>query len=227
MKSVALLSLFVFGLLWIQGDASKKSLKGKHGSLHPTDETNCTKNTSKLEIFFDSDCVSSDDEAEEKIRKLIDDFPECFSNETNFDQDIFHSPKKNMFWAYVAIVTPGCEDDIDIDYDDYCIKDFEYEPMPEKRDVCTTDSCSMPSGYSSSGAPDADCLWHLDFLDGITNDAYNHLHNDVASSDIYIIDWGTRTTHNEFSPNRATQIGSSDNIDYHGMCFLYNYITLL
>ena len=58
------------------------------------------------------------------------------------------------------ILYPGCEGDVDIDYDDYCIKDCEYEPILEKRDVCTTDSCAMPDGYEpNDNAPDKDCLW--------------------------------------------------------------------
>ena len=43
--------------------------KSKHGSLHPTQETDCSKNYHKLEIFFDKDCVLSQQEAE--VESLI------------------------------------------------------------------------------------------------------------------------------------------------------------
>ena len=110
-----------------------------------------------------------------------------------------------MYWAYFELKDKSCEDNIDINYDDYCISDFEHEPMPQKRDnnVCVTDSCDMPDGYTpGTSAPDANCLWNLNYLDGNTNNKdYNHLDSNTALSDIYIIDWGTRTTHNEFTPN--------------------------
>ena len=148
--------------------------------------------------------------------KLIDDFEDCLGNNTNYTQNIFHSPKSTMYWAYIELKLSLCEENIDVEYGDYCINDYEYEPLPEKRE-CIDDSCSFPNGYTSNNVPDSSCLWHLNYIDGDTSDKkYNHLHSDTSYTDIYILDWGTRTSHEEFSPNRCEQIGSSDNIDYHG-----------
>lgn len=50
-------------VLLISAAESKQYLHGQHGSLHPN-ETDGNCNRHKLEIFFDTDCVSTQEEAE-------------------------------------------------------------------------------------------------------------------------------------------------------------------
>ena len=49
---------------------SSNFLFGKHGSLHPKNQTNSDYNKHKLELFFDPDCVSTKEEAEVHIVKI-------------------------------------------------------------------------------------------------------------------------------------------------------------
>ena len=58
-----MLFLSFVSVLLVSAAEGKKYLQGQHGSLHPNDtDGNC--NRHKLEIFFDKDCVSTQEEAE-------------------------------------------------------------------------------------------------------------------------------------------------------------------
>ena len=80
---------------------------------------------------------------------------------------------------------------------------IEYRSGSSSSSNCASDSCTMPTNYTpSSSAPNSECMWHLDYIDGTVDSAYNdHIQGNNGSNnvDIYIIDSGVLSTHDEFS----------------------------
>ena len=155
-------------------------------------------------------------------------FANCLSNNTNHTKNIFGSKRnkeKNFFHAYFQLSSPYCVDDIDINYDEYGIIAFEYEPIAQFRDflnpyTCVDTAVPLPDGFDNNNVPNAcncDYYWHLDAIDGDfwnePDGEYNHIQlNDSndANVDIYIVDGGVLSTHVEFNHRNFVRLVSDD-----------------
>ena len=92
----------------------------------------------------------------------------------------------------------NCINDININYDDYCLSQFTYEQVFSLDGMFGT--CVYGSPYLTLDG-NQQRLWHLDQIDGTTDNLYNYYdYNDDEDTgvDVYILDSGIRTTHQEF-----------------------------
>ena len=133
---------------------------------------------------------------------LIEEFGEClFGNATT---GLFEDPILGSWHAYVDVYFDNidCLSDIEMDYDDYCIESFNYEEIFQLDAGCTSEAPYVYLGGSRTN------LWHLDEIDGTKNNYYNYYsYNDNSGIDIYILDTGIRTTHQEFD---GINVGNHD-----------------
>ena len=131
---------------------------------------------------------------------MIDQHPDClYENTANYSTLLHQSPITGNWHGYVDISYDNldCVDDIDISYDDYCISEFEYEPVFSL--IGTFGTCVYGSPYLTIDSSQSR-LWNLDQIDGSTDNLYNYYDysSDDSGIDVYILDSGIRTTHQEF-----------------------------
>ena len=207
--------------------ASVNILSGRHGSLHPSNisnDTNGTYNVDKLEVWFDTDCVVSEDDAKAQYGALVSDFSECLYDIPNRKKNIYYVSKRSQYHAYFGLESSNCVDEIIIDYDDYCISYFEYEAVMS---IESSSSSSSSSDYTCSQskafAPDGTWLWWLDRLDQNENNYFRRLAPEKTNLlDLYILDTGVLSSHDEFNSDSVKVIHLDDDWDdskithYHG-----------
>ena len=143
---------------------------------------------------------------------LIGNFSDCLSNNTNHSENLFYVSKLEEYHGYFELLTDDCVSKLEINYDDFWISAFEYETLFEFRDTnsytCIDTTVPFPDEILDDN-DDARCgctwYWHLDAIDGNYFNAPNGLYNYISLNnpsdsnvDIYIVDSGILSSHNEF-----------------------------
>ena len=151
---------------------------------------------------------------------LLEDTVGClFENSANYSTLLHKSPKSGEWHAYadIEISNLDCIDDIDIDYDDYCISSFTYEAIFSL--ISTSGSCVYGSPYLTLDS-DPIRIWNLDQIDGTTDNLYNHYEYSSVDSgiDVYILDTGIRSSHQEFD---GLNVGNHDWYVLTLFCFFF------
>ena len=202
--------LFLF-CFFVLSFGRRDGLKGEHGNLNPDHDNSTSCNREKLFIEFDNECVNDYNEVKKAYKNLLKDTKDClYEDKHKHKNNIYYINKTDSYHGYVWVKKSGCEDDLDINYDDYCIKEFDYEPVYELNVGCTSESSYAGSTY----------LWHTDIIDDSTDTKYNYVSNGNNYIDLFILDSGVLSTHDEFDDTTVIHLdsdwGDSSLFDSHG-----------
>ena len=144
----------------------------------------------------------------------MNDFDDCLSNETNHTKNLYYISKLHQYHAYFELIEPDCVSNIYLNYDNYSIDHFEFETRLQLRNqtlnpngndyICIDSAVPLPSEFTTSNTGcGCSFFWHLDAIDGDywnwDDGLYNFLVTSNPNVDIYIIDSGILSTHNEFN----------------------------
>ena len=182
-----------------------------------------TRNFDKLWLVFDNNCAIGTN-TEDDIHLFVSQIKEQFTCLRDA-QDATH--KKNIYynnhydeWSVFLLIDsnngnspppnnyPTCIDSANfIYYDDYCLSFIDYELIFSSQNVINKDiECETRDfdDYSSNNNSFSEYLWHLDLLDSIEADGLeSYLNIDVLNGDadyvdIFVLDTGVLSTHDEF-----------------------------
>ena len=218
MGRTMLIILFLF--LVFNVTFGRRGLTGKRGNLNPYyDDDSGSNNTNnsiscnreKLFIEFDNECANDYDEIKKAYKNLLKNTKDClYQDKHKHKNNIYYINKTDSYHGYVWVKESGCEDDLNISYDDYCIEEFDYEPVFTLNVGCTSESPYVGSTY----------LWHTDRIDASTDTEYNYVSSGNNYIDLFILDSGVLSTHDEFEDTTVIHLdsdwGDSSLLDSHG-----------
>ena len=147
----------------------RRGLSGSRGNLNPhhNNETKC--NRQKLYIEFDNECASDYKDVKKVYKNLIKDNKDClYEDKHKHKNNIYYINSTSSYHAYVYLKNEGCEDNLDVDYDEYCIQEFDYETVLEV--TSSAASCSSQSSFLGTTY-----LWHTDYFDGSIDNSYSYV----------------------------------------------------
>ena len=188
-------------------------LGGLSGSLNPhhdfDKDGDCNK--AKLYVEFDNTCATTKKQVKNAYQELVDDFSDClYDDKHKFKTNIYYIQKTQSYHGYVFLKQEGCEDNITLNYSDYCISEFDYEPVYEVDASCSSESSYVNSVY----------LYHTDIIDDSTDSTYNYVSGSNNNVDLFVLDTGVLSTHEQFSDvtviHLDSSFGDSSIAGYHG-----------
>eukprot|EP01084_Bolivina_argentea_P047009 86595_1 len=176
--------LFTINLLIVSLLSTKKTLFRDEAVLENENDPGRDTIYGEFIVFFKQNCWT-----EEKIDALAARFKECYSiNNAMVDE----YPDTVDHWIYMDKKS-GCdyEDEIEIEWDDYCIKSIEEDERVEPA-----------GGNQCLSRPVESALWNLNTVcpaisDGIEYIQYDSLY--PLNMDIVVMDSGIDTSHSQFA----------------------------